>query len=141
MRTGCPVVDLGNDEGNFGIHPEGRGVVDNCGSSLDEATGMFLGTVPSSGEQGDVDIVRIRACEILHLDIAPSGGYDSACRAVGGHQPQLGDRETPLLENGDHRSPDSPGSTHNSNVCHAPTSSDMTGGSNSSCRAFTAAST
>ena len=105
-------VDLGDHEGNVGIPPPGRGVVDDDGAGGRELRRVLARGRPAGGEDGDVDAVRVGGGEVLDLDPGAAELQHRPGGAGRGEEPHGAGGEAALLEQGAHDAAHLAGGAH-----------------------------
>ncbi len=92
-------VDLGDDEGDVGVHAEGGGVVDDQRPGGDGAGRVLLGPVTSGAEQRDVDPIEdVLVGQVPNRDVAVPPADRAAGRTGGRQQDQVIQREVPAVQ-------------------------------------------
>ena len=91
-------VHLGHHQRHVGVHAPGRGVVDDRGARGRDPRGEGPGGGGAGGEQRDVEAVEVGGVGVLHGELLVAEAQRPPRRPGRGEQPELVEREGPLLE-------------------------------------------
>ncbi len=106
MLPGGFRIDFGNHQRDFGIHPEGGGVVDHDRPGRGCRRRKLPGEPSPGTEERDVDPLEGTVSQLPDRDLFPSKAKRSAHRTSRGQQREPADWKVALLEALQHLRPD-----------------------------------
>ncbi len=95
-------VDLGDDEGDVGVHAEGAGVIDDDATGLGGEGCELAGDAAAGAKEGDIDAGERVRFEFLDGDCLSLEGEGFADRTGGGQEGELAKGEATPFERLDH---------------------------------------